>query len=300
MVSMGFFGLPGRSWLGGLLAAQLMLLVLAWRWEQREVRLFALAGLTLLALLGWAMALRRRRAIQSMPTSRIASAAQGYVELRGIGHPLDVNPLHSPLTGVPCLWFCYQVEHKNGKDEWELLERQTSDTSFVLDDGSGRCLVDPEGAEVLTRHCRRWNDGDYRYEEWTLLRLDPVYVLGNFVTQHPWQGLDARAEVGALLAEWKQDQAGLLRRFDLDHDGRLDEREWALARRLAQGAVERQHRELRALPELHVVRADRSALFLISNHDPDRLARRFLAWAAVHLLAFLGGLAFLARLGGTG
>lgn len=288
------FGRFGGSLHAGLAFGQFVLLAVGFKAGRREVWLGVLAGLALLALLGWVGALRRRHAITGMPTSRIASAAQGYVELHGQGRPLDLNPLHSPLSGAACLWYRYQVEHKTNEDKWETVEQAESQTSFVLDDGSGQCLVDPEGAEIVTRHCRRWNEGDYRYVEWTLQQRDHIYVLGNFLTRHPSQGLDAGADVRELLAEWKTDQTGLLRRFDLDRDGQLDEREWGLARRLARGEVEKRHRELRRQPELHLVEGAPSSLYLISNHEPDKLARRFLWMAAGQLLVFFAALGWLA------
>ncbi len=278
----------------GIAFVQFILLLVGFKTARREVWLGALAGMVLLALLGWVVALRRRRAITGMPTSRIASAAQGYVELQGIGRPLDVNPLQSPLSGAACLWYRYQVEHKTSDDKWELVEQAQSQASFVLDDGSGLCLVDPEGAEIVTRHCKRWNNGDYRYVEWTLRQQDAIYVLGNFLTRHPHQGLDAGADVRELLAGWKQDRIGLLKRFDLNQDGEVDEREWELARRLARGEVEMKHRELRRQPELHLVEGAPSSLYLISNHEPDKLARRFLWMAAGQLLVFFAALGWLA------
>ena len=39
--------------------------------------------------------------------------------------------------------------------------------------------------------------------------------------------------VAAKLHEWKKDQGLLLRRFDADHDGRLDAAEWDAARQAA-------------------------------------------------------------------
>lgn len=290
-LSLGRFG---GSLHAGLAFGQFILLVVGFHTGRREVWLGALAGIALLSLLGWVGALRRRHAITGMATSRIASAAQGYVELHGWGRPLDLNPLHSPLSGAPCLWYRYQVEHKTNEDKWETVEQAESQTSFVLDDGSGQCLVDPEGAEIVTRHCRRWSEGDYRYVEWTLQQRDRIYVLGNFLTRHPSQGLDAGADVRELLAQWKTDQTGLLRRFDLDRDGQLDEREWGLARRLARGEVEKRHRELRRQPELHLVEGAPSSLYLISNHEPDKLARRFLWMAAGQLVVFFAALGWLA------
>lgn len=289
-----YFGRFGGSLQTGLAFGQFVLLAMGFHAGRRGVWLGVLAGMAGLALLGWVGALRRRHAITGMATSRIASAAQGYVELHGEGRPLDINPLHSPLGGAACLWYRYQVEHKTSDDKWEMHEQAQSQTSFVLDDGSGRCLVDPEGAEIVTRHRRRWSDGDYRYVEWTLQQRDRIYVLGNFITRHPHQGLEAGVDVRDLLAEWKADRPGLLRRFDLDHDGQIDAREWELARRLARGKVEKIHRELRRQPELHLVEGAPSSLYLISNHDPEQLARRFLWMAAGQLLAFFAALGWLA------
>lgn len=292
MVLMTPFGVLGTSFHAGVGTVQLILLGVAFKLGQREVWLFCLGGIAVLAFIAWVAVLRRRRAITGTPTSRIATASQGYVELQGVGLPLDINPLHSPLTGAACLWYCYQVEQKNSDNKWELLEQAQSHTSFVLDDGSGQCLVDPEGAEVLTRHRKRWNDGNCRYVEWTLLRQDKVYVLGNFVTQHASQGLDAGADVRHLLTDWKQDQPALLRRFDLDHDGQIDQREWALARRLAQHEIEKHHRELRLRPDLHLMRDAPASLYLISNHEPEKLVRRFLWLAAFQLAGFLAALGY--------
>lgn len=278
----------------GVVFVQFMLLAVGFHAERREAWLGVLAATAALALLGWRLALRRRHAITGTPTSRIASAAQGYVELRGTGQPMDLQPLQSPLTSASCLWYRYQVEHRGDNDKWELVEQGHSQASFVLDDGSGQCLVDPEGAEIVTRHCRRWSSGDYRYVEWTLRPQDKLYVLGNFLTRHPHQGLDAGADVRDLLAEWKQDQVGLLRRFDLDRDGRLDDHEWGLAQRLARGEVELRHRELRQQPELHLVEGAPDSLYLISNHEPEQLARRFLWMALGQLTLFFAALGWLA------
>jgi hypothetical protein len=297
------FGLLGTSLHAGVATVQLILLVVAVNQGRREVWLFCLGSIAVLAFIAWVAAVRRRHAITGTPTSRIATAAQGYVELQGVGMPLDINPLHSPVSGAACLWYCYQVERKTGDDKWEMLEQARSHTSFVLDDGSGVCMVDPEGAEILTRHRKSWNDGDYRYVEWTLRGRDRIYVLGNFVTRHASQGLDASADQRDLLAEWKQDQAGLLRRFDLDHDGQIDQREWALARRLARGEIAKRHRELQQQPDLHLVHDAASRLYLISNHEPEKLARRFLWLAGFQLVCFFLALGFFGgwwqRVGGA-
>lgn len=279
---------------GMVLGLQALLLGVGLQFKTRPVWMGCLAGIALLALVGWRLAYLRYRAVGDHPTSNIATAAQGFVELHGQGLPLGGSPVLGPYSHRPCLWYRHQVEESDNNGRWTVVSTSTSQASFVLDDGTGQCLVDPEGAEVVTRHRESWQVGDHRHTEWTLQRRDTVYVLGNFLTRHPAQGLDAGADARDLLAEWKRDQGGLLRRFDLDHDGEVDDREWALARRLARGEVEKRHRELRRQPELHLVEGAPSSLYLISNHEPDKLARRFLWMALGQLLVFFAALGWLA------
>ena len=56
------------------------------------------------------MFLVRKRTIQDIPTSRIRSAAQGYVELEGVCELMDGPPILSPLTGSQCAWYQYSVQ----------------------------------------------------------------------------------------------------------------------------------------------------------------------------------------------
>lgn len=247
-----------------------------------------------MALWGGLSVLSRRQTLRGTPVSRIASAAQGFVELRGTGRAPEGSPLVSPLKGRPCLWYRYQVERRRERNEWDTVDSGTSDASFVLDDDSDRCLVDPESAEIVTAHKEEWTEGDARYREWRLHAGDRICVLGEFLTRRPDESFDTDAEVRDLLAGWKADQPSLLRRFDLNHDGEIDAREWEMAQRLARGLVEKRRRELQAGPELHCVKAGSASLFLISNEDPDVVARNFLWQALAQLVFFLLCVAFVA------
>ena len=275
--------------------AQLALLAVGVLADSHELRIGCLALLAVISLLAWVAALRRRRAIADTPTSRIASAAQGVVELSGRGKPVE-PPLFSRLHGLPCLWYRYQLEEKQD-NEWKIVAEEESDLSFILDDGSGTCVVDVEGAEILTKHKETRNSENHRMTEWKLLIGDLIYARGGF---HTLGGgaveLDVREDVGNLLAEWKKDQASLLKRFDLNGDGLLDETEWNLARQAARREVVRSHRELRNDADVHTLRRPgNDQPYLISNLDPKRLARRFLFWASAHLVVFLVSLAAMAR-----
>ncbi|HZP86349.1 MAG TPA: hypothetical protein VFB54_05980 [Burkholderiales bacterium] len=231
----------------------------------------------------WRYNYRRARAIADTPTSRIGSAAQGYVELIGEARTIGDTALASPLSASPCVWFRYKLEQR-ANDKWRVEQEGCSDASFLLDDGSGIILIDVEGAEVVTDHKRCWVDGDRRYTEWLLIPQARLYALGELTTVVA-QSDDAaaRIDVGALLAEWKNDKDALHARFDLNGNGEIDEREWELARGAAQREVRAQHAALRRQPGTGVLRKPRGgAAFLLSNFDSRGLAQRYRRWSRLH------------------
>lgn len=272
--------------------AQLVLLFFGAQSESRDGWLISLGLVALLSLAAWLSTLHRRRAIADTPTSRIASAAQGYVEVRGSGLPFADAPILARLSGLPCLWYRFQVEEKDYAGKWRTIERGESDASFVVDDGSGVCVVDPEHAEILTRHKDVWSVGDHRNSEWKLLAGDTIYALGEFSTiGGATLELDAAAELRDLLGEWKKDRGQLLARYDLDRNGELSTQEWALARQAAKREVSRRQRELRASADINVLRRPADGrLYLLANLDPERIARRYLGWAAFHLVVFFAAI----------
>lgn len=254
-----------------------------------------LAGALVVGLISfpaWMLALKRKRSISDTPTSRVASAAQGYVELQGRGRALEGMPLLSPVTGLPCLWYRYRIERREG-DKWVHDGADESDASFILDDGSGQCLVDPEGAEILAHRHDTWKSGNRRYQQWLLLDKDPLYALGNFVTRGSVEASSSvSTDVANLLAEWKRDRPALLRRFDLDRDGEIDLEEWELARSQARREVLAAQRGARQQAEAHCMgRPSGGRLYLISSLSPERIARRYALWAWAHLAGFFLALA---------
>ena len=103
------------------------------------------------------------RMVEDTPTSRVRSAAQGYVELAGRCRPLDGTQNLAPLTQRPCVWWHYRVQQKvdsgpSGKrrQSWRTVNSGQSGQPFLLDDGTGECIVQPAGAEVLTGESTTW------------------------------------------------------------------------------------------------------------------------------------------------
>lgn len=271
---------------------QLVLLLIGLKTESSLGMFVCVALMAPLSLVAWTSAYRRTRAVADTPTSRVASAAQGYVELIGAGKPLAGAPLLSPLTQLPCLWFRYTVERKDSENKWVQESKGESDASFILDDGTGECLVDPEGAEMLVTKKDTWIEGDRRYTQWLLIERQSIYALGQFATRGSVDlDLSVADDAKHLLAEWKNRPAELLQRFDLDKNGHLDLKEWELARAQARREVLANHRDLRASAELHVMRLPEDGrLYLISDLDPGKLASKYRWWSWFHIAVFFGTL----------
>jgi hypothetical protein len=283
----------------GFFAVYFVIGIAAAHAESRQGLLVGLVAAAVVAFIAWMLSLRRLLAMSGTPTSRVASAAQGYVELVGQGRNTPDYPVLSHLTNLPCVWYRYIVEQRTSNNKWKRVASGRSEQSFLLDDGSGVCLVDPEHAEVIPRRKETWTRDDYRYTEWLILPRETVYALGEFSTLGGEASkLDFERDVGELLAEWKRNQPQLLERFDLDGDGGISGKEWALARSQARREIRRQHNEIRTQPGTHVLHKPRDGrLFLISNVDPETLVRRYRLWAWVHLAALLGAVATAAALG---
>lgn len=274
----------------------LTLLLMAIYAHNQRVWIGCCSLIGLISLWAWAANYQRCRVISDTPTSRIASAAQGYVELYGRAAMTYNNLLISPYSHTRCIWFRYRVYEKEDKG-WRQVTNHTSDSTIEITDGTGSCVIDPDHAEVISPDRRVVNQGSYKYVE-ELLRSDSVYALGEFSTIGGANSiLDLKSDVAALLASWKENKQTLLQRFDLDGNGEIDIKEWELARRAAMREVEKEHRDIRAADGVHVMRAPKNGQpFLLSNLSPQKLRNTYRCWGAVHLtilfLAVAGALWF--------
>jgi len=259
--------------------------------------------------------LRIARLIEDTPTSRIRSAAQGYVELAGRGLPLPGTQNLAPLTQRPCIWWRYRIarktENRSGKtrrQSWETVASGTSSVPFLLDDESGQCIVKPEGAEIVAGESLTWygdtpwptivpgrtplfaGGRDYRYFEERIYEHERLYALGDFTSTRASAEHDLQAQQAALLNEWKQDQAALTERFDHDRDGRVSLAEWEMARAAAKQAIHERRAGQPARQVHHVLsRPANGQLFLLAALPPAGLASRYRRRAIWAFLGFLVG-----------
>ncbi len=256
--------------------------------------------------------LHRARLIEDTPTSRIRSAAQGYVELEGRAVALG-DPLYAPLSGKPCVWYQYRIDRRQAglhgrKQRWVNLEQGVSEAIFGLEDGTGRCVIDPEGAEVYPNCELSWYGresfpthtppghsdffGPYRYTERWIAPGDTLYALGWFRTLEGSCESDLEGAIKAQLKAWKADPQALRQRFDLNRDGQIDAKEWEIVRRQAAREALRAH--LRQTPEEAVYllsRPPRGEPFLLAGARQPNLIWGYRLRASGALLGFLlGGL----------
>jgi hypothetical protein len=277
--------------------SHLVLLVLALHVGNQPAALLFIALIGIISFFAWVSNLRRMRLIADTPTSRIASAAQGYVELHGSALLDAENLIYSPISGTPCVWYRFQVFVRQHGNKWARVSQGVSHRVFEITDGSGRCFIDPDHAEVIGAERRVTYQGQYKNVE-EFLYAPSVYALGEFSTLGGANStLNLKEDVVALLADWKRDKTILHQRFDLDGNGEIDLQEWALARKTAEREIESQHREMRARNGTHVMRAPKDGrLFILSNHSSHRLRNKYRFWATAHLLIMFATVAALVRL----
>jgi len=262
------------------------------------------------------------RLIEDTPAIKIRSAPQGYVEIEGLGKLMDGPPIIAKLSGLPCVWYRYQIEEytTGGRDRsrWVTVDKGESTEIFWLQDETGRIVVDPEGADVTPRHKETWksraaisgvaypkymstflaaSDNTYRFTEERINSGERMYAIGLLKNMSSYTSTPTVDEdVRMLLDTWKQDQPALLKRFDLDQDGKIDEREWMLARAQARREVMKSRRDevSHSTDGLNVLGPTHSSNrpYLLSAFSQGELAKRYQRWAAFYAAGcFLLGLA---------
>lgn len=252
----------------------------------------------------WQHGQRLARIIDDIPTSRIVSAPQGYVELLGQACELPDTSLVTGISGTPCLWFRYQIARRGGEGGhsndlvFTLIahtvylpnEHEESLACFGVRDSTGEAVIFPYGAEVIAAHRQVWYEGDTRFTEERIMPGDPLYVLGDFSTHTPAVGpWDWVNEVSSQLSLMQADRPQLLRRFDRNGNGVLDPDEWEAMHREASSIAHEKQAQHLAMPTVHRVMApDAGYHYLISSQPPQKLASHYRFWRAWGFVLFIG------------
>jgi hypothetical protein len=275
--------------------------------------------LSLLSLLHFWRNIDALSFMRTAATSRARSASQGYVELSGRAQLLPGPPIVAPLSRKDCIWYEYQTSGF-AVDTRTIIphEKGRSDAIFYLEDASGRCIIDPDGARVIAGHRERWFGDTHRPElksfGWKLewmgwlhhrmqyleQRIEPgdeLYVIGEFESLHEDQHTSQRQEAAAILRSWKSDPARM-RQIDSNGDGTVDADEWEAARQEAfTRAALKLHAEGHSQP-INILRrpANRHQPFIIAAHSEAVVVKRFRRQAIISGLLFMLGCAVTAQL----
>lgn len=266
-------------------------------------------------------ALKLKRTVAALATSKVRSMAMGTVELSGRAELL--GPLNDPIYRTPCAYFQVTVEEQRGSGKrrrWVTIHRSDSAAHpFLLADETGRVAVLPTSAELycrkdVARTCgwgasffpgadaqvdafvrslpgRRF--GTVRVTAYIIREGDPLYVLG-YATPlekplRPMERVRRKVEHSLRdLARILKADAARMRALDVNGDGRIDVDEWDAGLARLKSELERGRLKddiLRPQPAALVRRSPDGLLVLSDGSEKDLLSH--LAGSAV--LNIFGG-----------
>ena len=270
-----------------------------------------LAGLAFLIYYAF-VAFRRYRIMSGTATSKIRSAAQGHVELKGLAEFMQNGIIQSPFSGNRCVWYHCTVDKRkrSGKrTTWTNISDECSSQLFRLVDETGDCIIDPDHAHVIPETDLTWygnqtetrnqvpakkhivslNLGKYRFRERLIRPATPIYAMGWFKTIYSNVSDESIEEqVEELVKQWKLQPHRYLSEFDIDQNGKIQQGEWrtirAAARKQVLAIISQRQREY------HVVSRpdDERQPYILSAVDEDvMVARKRLKAYTSLTLAFL-------------
>jgi hypothetical protein len=255
--------------------------------------------------------------IKDTPTARLRSAHQGYVELEGRGQLPQEHTIYAPLSNHKCVWYQSLIEcketilHKQRtRTQWKILYRNTSDHPFLLDDSTGTCMVNPDGAEIISNEKLVWygntewptrtkilDNGStamaltsrYRYSERLILPGQHLYIIGHLKTQSPSTERTVKDIKRELITDWKHNAQQLLERFDTNKDGEIDLAEWEIARQSALSEAQAIHQQLLNEPEVNQVSnpSNNQRPYIISVRPQAELIEKYRRNASIALISSL-------------
>jgi hypothetical protein len=109
------------------------------------------------AILGGALQTRERRSpnavmrrqLKAAPRTKIGELPESQVcSAVGRTRPLEMTPLlHAPLSGRPCFYYVIEAEMRE-RGSWVLIARERQGVPFVIQDASGRAVIEPAEARI--------------------------------------------------------------------------------------------------------------------------------------------------------
>jgi len=279
------------------------------------IALFAGACICLFAALRM---FHRARLIEDMPTSKIRSCPQGYVELYGTAKWMDGPEIYAPLSGQPCVWYSYSVDKyaQHSKQKWRRIDVGVSEHLFMIEDDIGTCVIDPEGAEVTPSSVNTWfgskrinlnseqsqpsslkilsdvlmsSNQKYRYTERRLDQYESLYAIGEYSSIGTGVEENLKDAATAHLRGLKRDKEKLAE-YDKNNDGQIDQDEWEHARKDAKQIVLEQKLSNPLPKRMHVLKKPQTKKyqpFLLSSKSESHMSRKNRIFSAVLAILFV-------------
>lgn len=185
-----------------------------------------------------------KRDVENVPVAKVRSMAMGLVEL--IGRTGQIYSLKAPFSGTECVHYSYAVFENRGigraKGARLVEEGDSGPVPFTLEDGTGKVMVDPEGAYLEGGVKQSFRDLDnsspvgglsrLRDDSWVVEKVIPpghrITLLG-CAQPGITASMEREKRVKEKLGEIKRDKEKL-HEFDLDGDGHVDGSEWDMGR----------------------------------------------------------------------
>lgn len=244
-------------------------------------------------------AFRSFRFADGTATSKIRSAAQGFVELKGLGEWLSGDSIASPFSNSRCVWYHCTIEkrQKSGKrSSWSNISDECSDTLFRLVDDTGWCIIDPDQAQVIPETDITWyghntdyrskpptrarwlnfSMGNYRFRERLIRPATALYALGVFSSfQNSPTDEHIAGQVEDLVKQWKLQPQRYLAQYDFDKNGAIQKQEWKAIRSAARKQVLEKMNSQSSEHHLLSAPKDQSRPFILSTTaEKDLVARK--------------------------
>lgn len=265
------------------------------------------------------MRLRRKRLIQNTPTSTIRGLAMGLVEIYGKTSVPHV--LISPLAKAKCVLYKFTIEEHQGSGKssrWVTIASGDSFASpFWVDDGTGKIMVFPKGAEMIWPRDYFFHNGlgkqvpaelisflegrgiswsswfgqkQLQFSEWYILDGQTAYVLGSAQKREENFVDSQKKELLKRLEELKGSPERM-KAVDTNQDGNISMEEWDVA----VGKVEQEvlsqaikNSSVEDPLDVFIAKGKHEKIFIISDQSEKEVIQK-LSWETA--LSIFGGAA---------
>ncbi len=257
--------------------------------------------------------LKRKRAIENCPTSKIRTMPMGEVEVKGYAR--QKYYLKSPFSNIDCVYYSYKVyEREVNGTTWKSRLKEWGDSGripFYVEDDTGRVFVIPENVilragitqtfseQLLASHgiAFRTYGGNNKIIETVIHAGQFLYIKG-FAHRLRSNSKEKKKIFIEKLRDLKRDHQRL-KRYDLDNDGSINTEEWELAKKDIEDKVLMEGSAIGKEDTIAIGEHPTGRLFYISDkHEEDIISSmnwRIPFFFLLGMVCIVGGSMYLAR-----